>query len=410
MQLGIDMWLNLVIRWFHVMAGIAWIGTSFFFIWLDNHLQPQAGAGEGHVGKAWLFHGGGYYQVDKALVAPESILSSLHWFKWEAYLTWLSGFCLLIVVYYWHAGAYMIDPAVAQLSVAAAIAIGLATLVLGWLVYDVLWRVLGPRSPRITMTVSLVLYVGAAYALTHLLSGRAAYIHSGAMLGTIMAANVLFVIQPNQRKMYAANRRGETPDPALSHQSKQRSTHNNYLTLPVIFMMISNHFAMTYGHAFNWLILVVLFFAGMGVDHYLNTRDKAQKRWGYAAVGGAFVAVVAMVFFTALPMRPVPVAAAGGQATATGTVAFARVHHIVQTRCQACHSAHPSSPLFTAAPLGIELDTPRQIKQLAPRIKAMAVDTHTMPLGNQTHMTERERQILGAWIAQGANIPAGDTQ
>ncbi len=460
MELDINVWLNLVIRWFHIMAAILWIGTSFFFIWLDNHLQFEPAGGKGHVGKAWLFHSGGYYQIDKALVAPESVLSSLHWFKWEAYLTWLSGFALLLVVYYWHADAYLIDPSVADLSVAQAVAIGLGTLVVGWLVYDMLWRLLGRRSPGAATVISLILYVVAAYVLTHLLSGRAAYIHSGAMLGTIMAANVLFVIQPNQRKMYAANTRGETPDPALSHQSKQRSTHNNYLTLPVIFMMISNHYPMTYGYAANGLILVGLFFAGMGVDHYLNTRDTAYKPWGYAAVGGALAVVVAMGYFSALPTS-MPAAASPPVATtdgmhdsmtaqggmhdmsdgmhghaatddgmqaapadthhhmatsgetdgaAAGRVPFARAREIINARCLPCHSAHPVSPLFNSAPLGFEFDTPQEIRQLAPRIKKLAVDTRTMPLGNRTGMTNEERRILGEWIDQGANIPAASGQ
>ena len=413
LHFNVDQWLTLLVMWFHVMAGIAWIGTSFFFIWLDNHLEPQPGAVAGHVGKAWLFHGGGYYQVDKSLVAPESVLSSLHWFKWEAYLTWLSGFTLLCVLYFWNAGAFMIDPAVADIGAPAAVAIGIATLVVGWLVYDGLWRTVGQRRPQATKIVSIVLYMGAVYGLTRVLSGRAAYIESGALLGTIMAANVLFIIQPRQRRMFEANRRGETPDPRWSHQAKQRSTHNNYLTLPVVFMMISNHFAMTFGHAFNWLILIVLFFVGMGADHYLNTRDKASKQWGYAAVGAAFAGVLAMVFFTAVPMRRAArdaLAPASASVPNTGAVSFAAAHRIIEARCTECHSAHPSSPLFHSAPMGIEFDNAQEIKKLAPRIRAMAVDTQAMPLGNRTHMTEHERALLGAWIAQGAHIGKGHSK
>lgn len=412
-HLDINQWLTLLVMWFHVMVGIAWIGTSFFFIWLDNHLEPQADGGPGHVGKAWLFHGGGYYQVNKALVAPESVLTSLHWFKWEAYLTWISGFTLLCVLYFWNASAFMIDPSVADIGVPTAIAVGVGTLAVGWLVYDALWRSLGERSPRVAKIISIALYIGVAYGLTHVLSGRAAYIESGAMLGTIMAANVLFIIQPRQRQMFEANRRGDTPDPRWSHQAKQRSTHNNYLTLPVVFMMISNHFAMTFGHAFNWLILVVLFFVGMGADHYLNTRDKANKKWGYAAVGAAFGGVVALVLFTAVPMRRAanetvaPASASVAAPTAGRTVAFSKVQGIIEARCAVCHSAHPSSPLFHSAPMGIEFDNAHEIKRLAPRIKAMAVDTHAMPLGNRTHMTAHERRVLGRWIAQGAPIQAG---
>ncbi len=400
MDFNIDSWLNLVIRWFHVMAGIMWIGTSFFFIWLDNVLQPEPEGGKGHVGKAWLFHGGGFYQVDKALVAPASILKSLHWFKWEAYATWLSGFALLIVVYFWHADIYMIDPSVAQLSKAQAIGVGIGALVVGWLVYDGLWRWLGERKPKLALGISLVLYVAAAYALTHLLSGRAAFIESGAMLGTLMAANVAHVIMPNQRKMYAAATAGGEVDPRLSYQAKRRSTHNNYLTLPVIFMMISNHFSMTWGHAMNWLILVAMFLVGIGVDHFLNSRDKGNKGIGYAALAASFAAVVALMAFTATPAP---------SALNNARVAFSTVQGIIATRCMECHSAHPTSTLYRVAPDGMKFDTPEEIELAAAKIKQMAIDTPAMPLGNLTHMTAEERATLAAWLAQGAQVaPSAD--
>ena len=403
MDFNIDSWLNLMIRWFHVMAGIMWIGTSFFFIWLDNVLQPEPEGGKGHVGKAWLFHGGGFYQVDKALVAPSSILKSLHWFKWEAYLTWLSGFALLIVVYWWHAGIYMVDPAVAKLSVAGSIGVGLGTLVVGWLVYDGLWRWLGERMPRLALGISLMLYVAAAYALTHLLSGRAAFIESGAMLGTLMAANVAMVIMPNQRKMYAAATAGGEVDPRLSYQAKRRSTHNNYLTLPVIFMMISNHFSMTWGHNLNWVILVAMFLVGIGVDHFLNSRDQGRKGVGYAALAAAFAGLIAVMAFSAVPA---PSMSAASMATSARVpVAFASVHAIIAARCVECHSAHPTSKLFPIAPNGMKFDTTAEIKLAAAKIKQMAIDTSAMPLGNMTHMTADERTTLAAWFAQGAQIP-----
>jgi uncharacterized membrane protein len=407
MDFNIDSWLNLAIRWFHVMAGIMWIGTSFFFIWLDNVLQPLPEGGMGHVGKAWLFHGGGFYQVDKALVAPQSILDSLHWFKWEAYVTWLSGFALLIVVYWWRADLYMIDPAVAHLSVGESIAIGLGTLVVGWLVYDSLWRWLGERAPKVALGISLLLYVAAAYALTHLLSGRAAFIESGAMLGTIMAANVAMVIMPNQRKMYAAATAGGEVDPRLSYQAKRRSKHNNYLTLPVIFMMISNHFSMTWGHAMNWLILVAMFFVGIGVDHFLNSRDQGKKGVGYAALAVAFAVLIAAIVFTAAPAPSAP--AANAATTANAPVDFAAVQGIITVRCIECHSAHPTSKLFPIAPNGMKFDTPAEIQQAAAKIKLMAIDTQAMPLGNLTHMTTEERATLAAWLGQGASIPPVST-
>ena len=398
MDFNIDSWLNLAIRWFHVMAGIMWIGTSFFFIWLDNVLQADPEGGKGHVGKAWLFHGGGFYRVEKSLVAPPSILQSLHWFKWEAYVTWLSGFALLVVVYWWRADLYMIDPTVARLSIAQSIAVGLGTLVVGWLAYDSLWRWFGERMPNVALGISFVLYVMAAYALTHLLSGRAAFIESGAMLGTIMAANVAMVIMPNQRKMYAAATAGGEVDPRLSHQAKRRSKHNNYLTLPVIFMMISNHFSMTWGHAWNWLVLVAMFLIGIGVDHFINSRDQGKKGVGYAALAAAVAGLIAVIAFTAAPASSAP----GTATAASAPVAFSTVQGIVTARCIECHSAHPTSKLFPIAPNGMKFDTPAEIRMAAAKIKLMAIDTQAMPLGNLTHMTAEERATLAAWLGQGS--------
>jgi uncharacterized membrane protein len=405
MDFNIDSWLNLAIRWFHVMAGIMWIGTSFFFIWLDNVLQADPEGGKGHVGKAWLFHGGGFYRVEKSLVAPPSILQSLHWFKWEAYVTWLSGFALLVVVYWWRADLYMIDPTVARLSIAQSIAVGLGTLVVGWLAYHSLWRWLGERMPNAALGISFVLYVMAAWALTHLLSGRAAFIESGAMLGTIMAANVAMVIMPNQRKMYAAATAGGEVDPRLSYQAKRRSKHNNYLTLPVIFMMISNHFSMTWGHAWNWLVLVAMFLIGIGVDHFINSRDQGKKGVGYAALAAALAGLIAVIAFTAAPASSAPATAA----TTGAPVAFSTVQGIVTARCIECHSAHPTSKLFPIAPNGMKFDTPAEIRMAAAKIKLMAIDTQAMPLGNLTHMTADERGMLAAWLAQGAPIPSAST-
>ncbi|HEU0196898.1 MAG TPA: urate hydroxylase PuuD, partial [Nevskiaceae bacterium] len=242
------------------------------------------------------------------------------------------------------------------------------------------------------------------YVLTHLLSGEAAYIISGAMLGTVMAFNVALNIMPNQRKMYAAQNVGGFIDPNWSHDAKHRSTHNNYLTLPVLFAMISNHYAMTYGDEYRWVVLIVLVFVGFGVDYFLNTRDRAHKNLGYLAVAGAFAGVIVMGFVTSMPATPVAEAAT---AAPTTPVAFSTVHQIIHERCQVCHSAHPTSTMFTSAPMGIEFDTPQEIKAHAALIDQMAIKTHAMPLGNITKMTAAERQTLGAWLAQGANIEAG---
>lgn len=410
MDFNIDTWLNLLIRWFHVMAGIMWIGTSFYFVALDNSLKAQPEGEEGDVGDAWLFHGGGYYHVKKSIIAKESILQRLQWYKWESYLTWISGFSLLCVVYFWHAGLYMVDPSVADISATQAIGIGIGTIVVGWLVYDRLWRILGPTKPKIAMVISLILYVGVVYMLTHLLSGRASFIMSGALLGTIMAGNVALVIMPNQRKMYASHRRGEKGDPSFSYVAKRRSTHNNYMTLPVIFMMISNHFAMTYGASFNWLVLIGMFIIGMGANHFMNSRETGQTASGFIALAVALLALIAIAFHVATP-APVSVTTAPTTAGATATttvqpVAFATVKGIITERCEVCHSKTPTSKLFSAAPMGIKFDTALEIQKMAPKIKAFAVDSQVMPLGNMTKMTTQERQTLGTWIAQGANINA----
>ena len=272
-------WLNLLIRWFHIVVGIGWIGTSFFFIWLDAHLTPKAGAARGSVGEIWLFHSGGFYEVEKKLVVPTEVLPSLHWFKWEAYLTWISGFLLLIVVYYLGGGVFLIDPGQSSIGLPVAVLIGLGTLGLGWLVYDFLWRSPLGRNPPLATAISFLLLAAIAFGLSRVFSGRAAYMHVGALLGTIMAANVWRVIQPAQRQMYRINLSGGEPDVALSKQAKLRSTHNNYMTLPVIFVMVSNHFPSTYGNAYNWIVLLVLFLAGAGrASLSQRPRPRSQGR------------------------------------------------------------------------------------------------------------------------------------
>ena len=393
-------WLSLVLRWFHVLVGIGWIGTSFFFIWLDAHLTPRKAASEHSVGEIWLFHSGGYYEVEKRRFVPVEVLPALHWFKWEAYLTWISGFALLVIVYYLGGGAYLIDRSVADLSQASAIALGVGSLAIGWLVYDALWRSPLARSEPLASAISLVLLVGAAYGLAHLLSGRAAYIHVGALLGTLMAANVWLVIQPAQRRMFAANRAGEVPDPRWGAKAKQRSVHNNYLTLPVVFAMISGHYPGTYGHPYNWAILIALFLAGAGVRHFLNTYEGAGRAAGWV-LAASLAAVVALAIVTASP--PGGSATTGGAASGT-SVSFALAHAVLDERCLSCHSAHPKDDLFREPPNGVAFDTPDQIKRLVDRIKLRVVDTRTMPLANKTGMTEEERVLIGRWIAEGAPL------
>jgi uncharacterized membrane protein len=384
-------WLNLLTRWLHVIAGIVWVGSSFYFIALDNHLRPPRTAEKGVGGESWEIHGGGFYRIHKYTVAPEELPEPLHWFKWEAYTTWLSGFALLVILYYFHADTYLIDKSVADLSVWEAIAISIGLLAVAWLVYDGLCRVLGTH-PLVLATTLLALLTLAAWGISHLFSGRATYIQIGAMIGTMMVGNVFFVIIPAHRELVRAKEEGREPDPAANARGKLRSVHNNYLTLPVVFTMLSNHFPFTYGHSYSWLILMVLLVIGAWVRHFFNLRHTGRTVWAIPVSAAIAIAVLAIL------IRPQSESSAG-----TAAVSFATVHTIVDQRCTACHSQHPT--LVSEAPLGLKLDTPQEIQRYAPDVKGMAVDSTAMPLGNVTKMTKGERQLLGRWIDQGAKIP-----
>jgi uncharacterized membrane protein len=383
-----NQWLDLLVRWLHVVAAIAWIGSSFYFIALDNHLRPpkdEADAERGVGGEAWEIHGGGFYQVQKYTLAPKTLPEPLHWFKWEAYTTWLSGFALLIVLYYVNASTYLIDKSVANLQPWEAIAISIGLLVAGWLVYDGLCRMIS--SDLVIAAALLVLVTLAAWGVSHLFSGRAEYIQIGAMLGTIMAANVFFVIIPAHWDLIRAKEAGREPDAAAALEAKRRSVHNNYLTLPVVFTMISNHFPITYGHSYSWLILVCLLVIGAWVRHFFNVRHAGRTAWWVPVTAAAGIAIIAVA------IRP------GGSSGGTA-VPFTRAQAIVQERCVPCHSEHPTK--VDSAPMGIVFDTPKQIAAQASLIEQVAVNTKVMPLGNQTGMTQAERDTLGAWIRQGA--------
>jgi uncharacterized membrane protein len=381
-------WLDLLVRWLHVVAAIAWIGSSFYFIALDNHLRPpkdEADDERGVGGEAWEIHGGGFYQVQKYRVAPKTLPEPLYWFKWEAYTTWLSGFALLIVLYYFNANTYLIDKSVADLRPWQAIAISVALLVAAWLVYDGLCRVI-PNDVALA-AVLLVLVTLAAWGVSHLFSGRAEYIQIGAMLGTMMAGNVFFVIIPAHWELIRAKQAGREPSAAAGLRAKQRSVHNNYLTLPVVFTMISNHFPITYGHSYSWLILVALLVIGAWVRHFFNLRHTGRTAWWIPVTAALAIAAVAVAIR--------PHGSSGGTA-----VPFTRAQAIVQARCVPCHSAHPTK--VDVAPMGLVLDTPKQIHAQASLIEQVAVTTKVMPLGNETGMTQAERDTLGAWIRQGA--------
>jgi uncharacterized membrane protein len=384
MSFDLAEWLNLAIRWLHLVAGIAWIGSSFYFVWLDNHLKAPA---EGEAsGEVWSVHGGGFYHKQKYQVAPSAMPAELHWFKWEAYFTWISGFSLLVLIYYVGAQNFLIDPAKAALSPAAAIAIGLAALAIGWLVYDLMCR-----SPLKSSNLMLgfwwfVVLLFAAFALDGLFSSRAAYMHVGAMIGTAMVANVFVIIIPNQRKVVADLVAGRTPDPALGAAAKQRSLHNNYMTLPVLFIMLSPHYPMTYGAQRPWLVLALLGLTGVAVRHVFNRRGRGQST-GPAILLAIALALASVTYVTLEKGRVAPAPA--------GNVTYAEIAPLLATHCAACHNVSPP-------PRGVALDSFEHVRAQAARIRAVAVDSEAMPLGNPTRMTPAERQRLGAWIAAGS--------
>jgi uncharacterized membrane protein len=384
MPFDVSEWLNLALRWLHLTAGIAWIGSSFYFVWLDNHLRKPAD-GEAS-GELWSVHGGGFYHNQKYQVAPSAMPEHLHWFKWEAYFTWISGFSLLVLIYYVGAESFLIDPAKAALSPAAAIAIGLAAQVLGWLVYDGLCRSPVGSSNLALGSFWFVCLLFAASLLDSLFNARAAYLHVGAMIGTVMVANVFFIIIPNQRKVVADLVAGRTPDPALGAAAKQRSLHNNYMTLPVLFIMISNHYPMTYGAGRPWLVLALLGLTGVAVRHVFNLRGRGQPT-GRTMVLAAALALASVTYVT---LEKSGRTAAGPARHVT----YAEIAPILAMHCAGCHNVQPP-------PRGVALDSWEHASAASARIKAMAVDTQVMPLGNPTHMTQAERQLLGAWIAAG---------
>ena len=383
--MGFDVaeWLNLAIRWLHLTAGIAWIGSSFYFVWLDNHLTKPA---EGDAsGELWSVHGGGFYHNEKFQVAPARMPEHLHWFKWEAYFTWISGFSLLLLVYYVGAQSFLIDPAKAALSPPQGIAIGLASLALGWLIYDGLCRSpVGSSNLALGIFWFVCLLLAAAF-LDSLFNSRAAYLHVGAIVGTVMVANVFVVIIPNQRKVVADLIAGRTPEPALGAAAKQRSLHNNYMTLPVLFLMISPHYPMTYGAERPWLVLALLGLTGVAIRHIFNLRGRGKATGPTIAVAVALA--LASVTYVTLEK--------GGISGPARTIAFAEVEPILAAHCAGCHNVG-------RPPLGVALDNWERVRAASARIKAVAVDSHAMPLGNATGMTPDERRTLGAWIEAGS--------
>jgi uncharacterized membrane protein len=384
---------SLLLRWLHLIVGIAWIGASFYFIWLDDSLKPPTDPRlieKGVGGELWAVHGGGFYNPQKYLGAPPTLPAELHWFKWEAYSTWLTGILLISTLYYLQAGSYMIAPDKAVHSPGVAVGVGLSTLAGGWLVYDGLCRLLFGRSVLLFALVYGAFVIAMAALLDHLLAGRAAFLHVGAMLATTMAANVFFWIIPGQKKMVDAMRRGERPDPLHGQRGKQRSVHNNYLTLPVLFAMISNHYAFTYNAPHAWLVLSLIMVAAVLIRHFFNLRHKGVHVWPYPIAGGA------ILLATLVWLAPPPLAAVSANAAPS----LMQVRTVLDARCIACHSAHPT--LVAAAPNGVLLDSDAGVRAAAPRIYQQVVQLKAMPLGNITHISDDERELVARWYRAGA--------
>jgi uncharacterized membrane protein len=388
-------WLELFVRWTHVIAAICWIGSSFYFIALDASLKGHPRLDARVKGEAWQVHGGGFYQIQKFSVAPEFMPEDLTWFKWEAYATWGFGFALLVLVYYANASLYLIDPSVMVLQPGTAVALGLGSLVLGWLGYNALCRSRLGQDLKLLSVVGFALLIAVAFAYAQVFSGRGAFIQIGALLGTIMAANVLMIIIPNQRRVVASLLAGAAPDPKLGFVAKQRSLHNNYLTLPVLFTMLSNHYAITYQSRWNWLVLACVFCGSFLVRHWFNLLHSGAKPdwrlWPVAAV--PFAAVIVLTAVT----HPQARREAGAHVTTLG-----EVRAIIDARCHTCHAAKPSFAAFAEPPNGVMFDTDGQVVAQAKMIYAQVVTAKAMPLGNITHITEAERANIAQWFEAGA--------
>jgi len=380
-------WLNLLGRAIHIVTGIAWIGASFYFIWLDNHLQQpdSTTAGRGVSGELWAVHGGGFYNAQKYGGAPPTFPATLHWFKWEAYSTLLSGLFLLAIVYYAQADLYMVDRSVADLSPNLAVVVGIGWIVAGWIVYDSLCRSPLGRNDRALAVLLAALCAAAAYALCHLLPGRAAFMHFGSMLGTLMVLNVFFIIIPGQRELVKAASEGRPIDPSFGLRGKQRSVHNTYFTLPVVFAMLSNHYAWIYGAEWNWVWLIAISAAGALVRTYFVARHRGRA--------SPWPLVVAAVLLAATAYGVMPRASSHAAAAPP----IARVQSIVAERCATCHAASPRFGGITAPPKGVELEHAAQLKTHAARIREQ-VASRAMPPGNVTGLTDSERAELLAWV------------
>lgn len=385
-------WLNLLFRWAHLIAGISWIGTSFYFVALDFSLRKREAMNPGVLGTAWEVHGGGFYHVEKYLTAPRELPEDLIWFRWEAYLTWITGFLLLIVQFYWNAGTYLIDPSVMPMQWYDAIAISVGGLIAGWVIYDGLCRSPLARNPAALAASIVLLIIAASWGFTHVFSGRGALIHIGSLIGTIMAANVFAIIIPNQRKITEALIAGREPDPAYGTIGKQRSLHNTYLTLPVLLLMISNHYPMLTNHPHSWVLVALIVVGGAALRHFLVRHEVGDPlsriAWTLPIILGTLLIAAVMTVPRTEDVSALP------------RVGNDAVLAITEKHCAICHSQTPTHEAFTEPPKGTILETIEDLRKYADLIDKQAVHTNTMPLGNETGMTDEDRRTLGIWLKQ----------
>jgi uncharacterized membrane protein len=385
-------WMNIVVRVMHITFGIAWIGASFYFVFLENALNRTENVRDELAGNLWAVHGGGFYYLEKYKVAPNVIPKTLHWFKYEAYFTWLSGFALLFIIYYFNASAMMIDASVMKLTTVQAIGISIGSFIIAWIIYDQLCKSPLRKIPWLFAVTGILLLTGFAYLYSIVFSGRAAFIHFGAMIGTIMVANVFFTIIPSQKAMVNAAKKGLLPDGQKGKNALFRSIHNNYFTLPVLFVMVSNHFPSTFSNKYQWAVLASISIGAAGIKHWLNLRE--QGRLSIWIMPVAILILLSVAYVTA------------PQATNAKCreVAFAEVNAIIQQRCIQCHSSKPTDAVYAAPPNGVKYDTPQEILAKKDLIMQRVVITKTMPLNNKTNMTPEERDAMRCWLEHGAQI------
>jgi uncharacterized membrane protein len=394
--------LDVIFRWAHLIAGIMWVGNSMLFNWLDRNLEKVAGQSKLSQGKIFMVHSGAFYDVEKKLLGPGEMPKILHWFKWQNFSTWATGICLFVIVYYMNGAGGLVDPSVHDVDRTVAVTMSISIIFVAWMIYDALWKTLGENNPRAAGIISIVLLFGSIFGFAQFFSGKAAFMQTGVVIGTLMTGNVWLCIVPSQHELVNATKEGRDQNPALSIRAKQRSIHNNYLTFPLLFIMISNHFGSATSHPLNWLILILVMIGGAGIRHFMNIRylgngrEMAVGAWLFPTISAGAFAIASLMIVTRIDARSVM--------DVQEPVSFKRAQEIIATRCVTCHSTHPADDVFRSPPKGLRLDSPRQIQVNAAAIMLRAVEQQNMPYNNKTDMTPRERGELKKWITDGARL------